>query len=84
LSVTGPDVWVRVRFAVGEGKRWSAPRSIFQFLWCGFVFGLGLGGFRVWGLGFRLKDSGFRVWGLGFRFRVRSIGFKVWGVEFRV
>ena len=26
---TSRDVWVVVRCAVGEGRRWSAPRSIF-------------------------------------------------------
>ena len=32
VIVTGPDVWVVVRCAVGEGKRWSAPRSVFLYL----------------------------------------------------
>jgi len=33
----------------------------------------GVGGFRVWGLGFRVECSGFGVWGLGFR--VEGLGF---------
>ena len=32
-------------------------------------------GFRVWGLGFRVKGVGFRVWGLGFRVPAASFYF---------
>ena len=42
--------------------------------------GLGVLGFRVWGLGFRVWGSGFRVWGSGFR--ICCLGFR--GFGFRV
>ena len=45
------------------------------------VWGLGFG---VWGLGFGVWGLGFGVWGLGFRVRVWGLGFGVQGLGFRV
>ena len=55
-------------------KRWVQPLG---------VQGLGFRGFRVWGLGFRVKGLRFKgFWGLGFR--VRDLKVRIWVGGFRV